>query len=55
MKNRVTIHMGANTFTVDVRGANGQPVRFDINKMDKKAQAQFRKELCIAFREASLT
>lgn len=51
MKNNITIRMGAGKFTADVRNGD-QVVNFDLNKMDKKSQRTFSKELVFAFREA---
>ena len=48
----VTIHMGANKFTADVKTPNG-PVHFDLNKLTKAEQHQFRRELTKAWREAN--
>jgi hypothetical protein len=53
MKNRATIHMGASRFDVHVRSADGQPVTFDLYRMDKDARRTFTKEFVKAFREGS--
>lgn len=50
MKNRVTIHMGASRFDVTVRDAAGQPVKFDLYKMDKEARRKFHREFMKAWR-----
>jgi hypothetical protein len=48
----ILIHMGASTFTADVRGADGNPVRFNLRQMDKQQEHRFRRELVKAFRKA---
>lgn len=52
MKNYAAhIHMGASSWTVEVRGKNKWH-KFNLNKMQQKEQRNFVKELVIAFREA---
>lgn len=48
----IVIHMGASTFTADVRHKD-KVVRFDIRSMDHKAEHEFRRELVKQFRNAS--
>jgi hypothetical protein len=51
-KSRVIIRMGAGRWTADVR--HGKTVlHFDLNKMDKAEQKQFRVELTRAWRVAT--
>jgi hypothetical protein len=56
MKKRanIVIRMGASKFTVDVRAKDGSMINFDMNKMNRKQQNHFRKELVVAFREAGV-
>jgi hypothetical protein len=51
MKNRITIHMGASTFTADVKTDNGV-THFNINDMEPRNQHRFRRELVKAFRDS---
>jgi hypothetical protein len=53
MKNKATIHMGASRFDVTVRGADGQPVVFDLYHMDKEQRRQFHREFMKAYRAAA--
>lgn len=53
-KHGITIHMGAGSWTAEVRQKNGSPVRFDLHKMSKDKQRNFIRELVIAYREAGL-
>jgi hypothetical protein len=53
VKNKATIHMGASTWTVTVRGAEGQPVSFDLYRMDKDQRRTFRREFMKAYRAGS--
>jgi hypothetical protein len=46
--------MGASEFKAIVRVEDKLTI-FDLNKMGKKGEHQFRKELVIAFREAGLS
>lgn len=50
MKNNVTIRMGATLNTVTVKGADGQPIVFDRNKMSKDENRNFHREFMNAFR-----
>lgn len=50
MKNNVTIHMGASTWTVTVRGADDKPVVFDLRAMDKNQRRTFHREFMNAYR-----
>ena len=50
MKNNITIRMGGAHNDVTVRGADGVPVVFNRNKMTKKANSEFHRELMNAFR-----
>lgn len=50
MKNNVTIQMGASKFNVIVRGADSQPVSFDLYHMDKDQRRQFHREFMKAYR-----
>lgn len=52
MRNRVTIRMGACRWTADVRHGD-EVVHFDLNKMTKQEQRQFRVLLTRAWREAT--
>jgi hypothetical protein len=52
MKPNIIIRMGASKFTADVRGADGNMVRFDLGKMQAKEQHTFRRELTKAFRQS---
>jgi hypothetical protein len=52
MKNRVTIHMGASRFDVTVRGADGQPVKYDLYNMDRDGRKRFHREFMKAYRAA---
>jgi formylmethanofuran dehydrogenase subunit A len=52
MKNHVTIHMGASRFDVTVRGADGQPVTFDLYRMSKEERRNFHREFMKAYRNA---
>lgn len=52
MKANIIIRMGAGKFTVDVRGKGNEIVTFDMNKMERKQQHIFRRELTKAFRES---
>lgn len=52
MKNNVTIHMGASCWTVTVRGADGNPVEFDLYAMSKDQRRQFHREFMKAYRAA---
>lgn len=54
MKNRATIRMGATDWSTTVRGANGEPVRFDFRTMTKEARRQFIIMFVRTFREAGL-
>lgn len=51
-KPNIVIHMGASKFTADVRGADGNMVRFNLHKMTAKEQHVFRRELTFAFRQS---
>lgn len=50
MKNNVIIKMGASRWSVTVRGADGQPVVFDLYGMDKDQRRQFHREFMKAYR-----
>jgi hypothetical protein len=50
MKPNIIIRMGAPYFDARVRGADGKFVHFNLRRLDKKAQHQFRRELVKAFR-----
>lgn len=52
MKPGITIHMGASTFTAEVRTPSDGILRFDINQMTKHQQHEFTKTLVRAWREA---
>lgn len=52
MRNNVTIRMGAGTFTAVVK-ADEKLSLFDLNRMGKRGEDMFRKELVIAWREAA--
>jgi hypothetical protein len=52
VKSNVTIHMGASLWTVTVKGADGQPVVFDLYGMSKDARRQFHREFMKAYRAA---
>jgi len=52
MKNNVTIHMGASRFDVIVRGADGQPVVFDLYRMSKDQRREFHRTFMKAYRAA---
>jgi hypothetical protein len=52
VKNKATIHMGASSWTVTVRDANGQPVVFDLYNMSKDQRRQFHREFMKAYRAA---
>jgi hypothetical protein len=55
MKNRpfnVLIHMGASRWDVTVKGADGQPVVFDLYAMNKDQRRQFHREFMKAYRAA---
>lgn len=51
----IVVHMGASTWTANVRGADGKFVEFDLRAMDGKQQHNFRRELVKAFREAGVS
>lgn len=51
MKSNITIRMGANGFTASVR-SNGTVRIFDIAKMTKQQEHNFRRELVMAYRKA---
>lgn len=53
MKNRATIRMSASLWTATVRGADGEPVVFDLYRMDKRERATFTREFVKAFRQSS--
>jgi hypothetical protein len=53
MKNRATIHMGASRFDVTVNDGQGNPVVFDLYRMDKDKRRTFTREFVKAFREGS--
>jgi hypothetical protein len=42
--------MGASKFDVTVRGADGQPVKFDLYHMDKDQRRTFTREFVKAYR-----
>jgi hypothetical protein len=50
MKQNVIIKMGASRFDVIVKGADGQPVTFDLYHMDKEQRRQFHREFMKAWR-----
>ena len=52
MRPRITIRMGASRFDATVRGHDGNPVHFDLYKMDEKGRHNFRRTLVSEFREA---
>lgn len=52
MKNKATIHMGASTWTVTVRGTDGKPVEFNLYVMDKEQRRRFHREFMKAYRNA---
>lgn len=52
MKNAMTIHMGASVWDVFVRGANGEPVVFDLYRMDKNERRNFHREFMKTLRQA---
>jgi hypothetical protein len=52
MKNNCTIRMGASLWTVTVKGANGEPVMFDLYAMDKDGRRNFHREFMKAWRNA---
>ncbi|MFI4971114.1 MAG: hypothetical protein ACHP7H_00425 [Hyphomicrobiales bacterium] len=52
MKCNVIIHMGASRWDVTVRGADGQPVVFDLYGMTKEQRRQFHREFMKAYRAA---
>lgn len=49
-KPNIIIRMGAPYFDARVRGADGNFVHFNLRKLDKRAQHEFRRELVKAFR-----
>ncbi len=52
MKNNVIIKMGASRFDVIVRGADGQPVVFDLYHMTKDQRREFHRTFMQAYRAA---
>ncbi len=52
MKNNVIIKMGASRFDVIVKGADGQPVTFDLYRMSKDQRREFSREFMKAYRAA---
>lgn len=50
MTERVIIHMGASRHDVTVRGADGQPVTFDLYHMTKEERRNFHREFMNAWR-----
>ncbi len=52
MKNNVIIKMGASRFDVIVKGADGQPVTFDLYRMSKDQRREFQREFMKAYRAA---
>lgn len=52
MKNRVIIHMGASRWDVTVRDAEGNPVTFDLYRMDKNQRREFHREFMKAWRKS---
>jgi hypothetical protein len=54
LKNKATIRMGATDWSVTVRGADGQPIRFDFRKMREFDRKQFIITFVRMFREAGL-
>lgn len=54
MKNRkfkALIHMGASKFDVTVMDKAGNPVTFDLFKMDKNQRREFHREFLKAYRQ----
>jgi hypothetical protein len=51
MKSGITIRYSNGQRTVEVNGPSG-PLLFDLNAMDRKQEAQFRKELVRAWKES---
>jgi hypothetical protein len=50
MRNKATIHMGASRFDVHVKGADGNPVTFDLYHMNKDERRAFHKAFMQAYR-----
>jgi hypothetical protein len=51
MKPGITIHMGASSFTVEVRTPTDGILHFDLNRMDKHQTRDFTRTLVRAWRE----
>lgn len=49
-KPNIVIRMTSGNWDARVRGADGNFVRFDFRKMDKKGRSTFHRELMNAFR-----
>lgn len=52
MTNNVIIKMGASRWDVIVKGADGQPVVFDLYGMDINERRNFHREFMKAYRAA---
>jgi hypothetical protein len=52
VKSNVIIKMGASRFDVIVKGADGQPVTFDLYRMSKDQRREFHREFMKAYRAA---
>lgn len=50
MKHNVIIKMGASRWDVIVRGADGQPVTFDLYGMTRDQRREFHREFMKAYR-----